>query len=361
MKLASFEPFFQTKKFSFAIVAIFLLITACSANDRSTQPPAAEIATEPTAVAVEVDTPLPATAESTEATIEAPTITTEPTENSPTPPPTEAMIEPTTTLTPVSEIAEPSSDEVTSTASMAVDEPLPIFDTHLHYNLSDWNVYFPPQAIAKMEQANVFRALVSSSPDDGTRMLHAVDPDRIVPFLRPYHDTINSGNWMRERDVLPYFDERLETLAYHGIGEFHLHFDGDANEPIMRDTARLAVEQGLYLHIHSDAEAIRTVLGYEPTVKIIWAHAGLSEPPDVVAQLLTDYENVWVDTSLREYEIAGRDGLDPAWRDLLIQHSDRIMIGSDTWTTSRWRDYEEIIEFDRQWLNQLPRDVAEKI
>ena len=35
--------------------------------------------------------------------------------------------------------------------------------------------------------------------------------------------------------------------------------------------------------------------------------------------------------------------------------------GSDTWIPSRWERYQDIIEFDRGWLSQLPPEVAQQI
>jgi hypothetical protein len=37
------------------------------------------------------------------------------------------------------------------------------------------------------------------------------------------------------------------------------------------------------------------------------------------------------------------------------------MAGSDTWITSRWESFTTIHENYRTWLNQLPRETAEKI
>lgn len=238
---------------------------------------------------------------------------------------------------------------------------LPIFDTHVHYSANAWESYSPEIIIQKMIDANVFRALVSSSPDEGTRKLHALDPDRIVPFLRPYHGAIGPGNWYESDTILDYFQQRLQTLGYTGIGEFHLHYDGDADAPVVRQTVQIAVERNFYLHVHSNAEAVRTIFGYQPAVKILWAHAGLSEPPDVVSQMLDDYQNLWVDISIREHSIAPAGKLAADWRELFLRHPDRITIGSDTWTPSRWGQYEQIIEFDRGWLAQLPQEIAEKI
>ena len=244
----------------------------------------------------------------------------------------------------------------------AEPEQLPIFDTHVHYNQNSWNQYSSEQIIEKMKTVGVMRALVSSSPDNGTRKLYKLDPQRIVPFLRPYHDDVTSGNWFREsHDILSYLENRLEKPIYSGIGEIHLHNDGAAAEPIVRKTARLAVARDLYLHVHSNAAEVRTIFEYEPDIKILWAHAGLTEPPEIVAGMLDTYQRLWVDISIRESEIAPGGRLDSAWRDLFLRHPDRITVGSDTWVPQRWDDYGRIIDFDRQWLGQLPEDVAVKI
>jgi hypothetical protein len=247
-------------------------------------------------------------------------------------------------------------------AVMAQDNAsLPIFDTHVHYSADAWKSYTPEEIIQKMQNANVPRALVSSSPDEGTRKLHVLDPERIVPFLRPYHGDIGPRNWFEDDAMLDYFQQRLQTLEYAGIGEFHLHYDGNADVPVVRQTARMAVERDFYLHVHSNSAAVRVIFGYEPDVKILWAHAGLSEPPEVAMQLMDEYRNLWVDISIREHAIAPGGELSENWQALFLKHPDRITIGSDTWIPSRWGQYEQVIEFDRGWLAQLPREVAEKI
>jgi predicted TIM-barrel fold metal-dependent hydrolase len=47
--------------------------------------------------------------------------------------------------------------------------------------------------------------------------------------------------------------------------------------------------------------------------------------------------------------------------DLFLNLTDRITIGSDTWTNAQWDNYEAIITFDRNWLAQLPDEVARQI
>ena len=47
-------------------------------------------------------------------------------------------------------------------------QELPIFDTHIHYSQPDWQVFTPERILAILDRAGVRRALVSSTPDDGT-------------------------------------------------------------------------------------------------------------------------------------------------------------------------------------------------
>ncbi len=237
----------------------------------------------------------------------------------------------------------------------------PIFDTHVHYKEPAWSVYPPDVVIGMMERAGVTRALVSSTPDEGTRMLYRQDPERIIPFLRPYHDEITSSNWFQHDEIIDYFETRLEMPIYSGLGEFHIHDPINADSEVIKKTVKLAVERDIYLHVHSTHEAVEKIFEYEPRAKILWAHAGMSDPPEVVARMFDRFDNLWVDISIREYDIAPQGQLDPKWEKLFLDYADRITVGSDTWVNAQWDNYEKIIAFDRNWLAQLPPDVAKKI
>lgn len=249
----------------------------------------------------------------------------------------------------------------TADTSDITSENLPIFDTHVHYKEPAWSAYPPKVVIDMMQKSKVIKALVSSTPDEGTRMLYREDPERIIPFLRPYHDNVTSSNWYQKESIIEYFKKRLEMPIYQGLGEFHIHNPLDADSPVIKMTVQLAVERDLYIHVHSNHQAVEQIFAYEPHVKILWAHAGMSDPPAVISEMFDRFENLWVDISIREYEIAPNGKLDPEWRKLFLTYSDRITIGSDTWVNGRWDKYEEIIAFDRNWLAQLPLEVATKI
>jgi len=239
---------------------------------------------------------------------------------------------------------------------------LPIFDTHMHYNQPAWEPYPVETVIELMDKSGVALALVSSTPDEGTIRLWDYAPKRIVPELRPYHGDAGSGNWTKSPGMLQYLRKRLETYDHEGIGEFHVHNLDPTDRPLLKAIAGMAKKRNIPIHIHSGAAPVRMFYELEPELTVIWAHAGMTEPPDVVGDMLDTYPTLYADTSYREQDIlAGDDGLDPAWRAVIIRHADRLMIGTDTWVNAQWDDHEGLIALNRLWLSKLPRDVAERI
>ena len=65
------------------------------------------------------------------------------------------------------------------------------------------------------------RAIVSSTPDDGTLKLYEKAPKGVVPFLRPYRTRDDMGSWPSDPGVQAYVEERLKRGIYRG-SEFHL-------------------------------------------------------------------------------------------------------------------------------------------
>src|SRR5262245_13181416 len=89
-------------------------------------------------------------------------------------------------------------------------QELPIFDAHIHYSRPDWQVFTPERMLAILDRAGVQRALISSTPDDGTPQLYAAAPQHIVPFLRPYRIREDMGSWPSDPSVQAYVEERLK-------------------------------------------------------------------------------------------------------------------------------------------------------
>src|SRR6266508_2692751 len=139
-----------------------------------------------------------------------------------------------------------------------------VFDAHIHYSAPDWPSYPPERVLGILARAGIQRALVSSTPDDGTLALYEKDPKRIVPILRPYRTREDMGKWWEDPTVI----KRLTELA---------------------------MRENLVLHAHSDDAAIVGLFKLEPRLRVIWAHAGMSSGPREVGALMDCYSTLWAD------------------------------------------------------------------
>ena len=140
---------------------------------------------------------------------------------------------------------------------------LPIFDSHLHYSHDAWEQLPPKAAIAILRKAGLKAAMVSSSSDDGTQKLYAEAPDLVIPVLRPYRNRGETSSWVRDASIVAHLEARLKANRYVAIGEYHV-FGADADLPVVRRVVELARENKLYLHSHSDAEAIERQFKQDP-------------------------------------------------------------------------------------------------
>jgi len=144
--------------------------------------------------------------------------------------------------------------------------------------------------VAILREAGVRRALVSSTPDDGTVKLYEKAPAGIVPFLRPYRTREDMGSWPRDPAVAAYVEERLKRGIYRGIGESHFGAD-DVTAPTLRRLAELATEQKLFLHCHVDEATVEKLLTTYPGVRVLWAHAGMSSSAAAVGRPVSRKSN----------------------------------------------------------------------
>jgi len=249
---------------------------------------------------------------------------------------------------------------------VGAQDKLPLFDSHVHYSFNAAEAYPPPIALKWLDQAMIRRAVLSSTPNDGTIKLHALYPERFIPFLRPYRKARDPASWTAERqtwyrdpETLTFIEKELARGIYRGIGEFHVNGD-EVDTPVMRGVVDIAVKRNFWLLAHSDAAAIERLFAFNPNVKIIWAHTGMSEPEQTVGRLFAKYPALIGELSYRS-GIAHGNGVSPEWRELFLRYPDRFVYGSDTWVASRWPEVPALAEAARSWLADLPNEVAQKI
>ena len=235
---------------------------------------------------------------------------------------------------------------------------LPIFDAHVHYSHDAWESLPPKDAVALLRKAGLKRALISSSGDDGQQRLFAEAPDLVLPSLRPYRSRGEISTWARDESVPAYLEDRLKKHRYVALGEFHL-YGADADLPVPRRLVQLAKQHRLFLHAHSDVDAVERIFRQDPGARVLWAHAGF-ERPEVVREMLRKHRNLWADLAFRnEHGAGGR--VAPEWRAAFLEFPERFLVGTDTFTPERWHYVGEHARWSRQWLADLPADVAERI
>ena len=236
--------------------------------------------------------------------------------------------------------------------------PLPLIDTHIHYSHDTWNSLPPAKAVQVLKDAGLKKALVSSSSDEGTQRLYQAAPELIVPVLRPYRKRGELNTWFKDESVIELLATKLANNTYAGIGEFHI-FGDDANLPVMRAVVKLASQYKIFLHAHSDAQAVKNLFSQDPNARILWAHSGF-ESPQVIEKMLALYPNLTTDLAFR-YEHAANSKVDPVWLALFNKYPDRFMIGTDTYAPERWYYVIDHADWSREWLNTLPKELKQNI
>jgi hypothetical protein len=235
---------------------------------------------------------------------------------------------------------------------------LPLVDAHIHYSHDAWQRTPPPEAVKVLRDAGLKHAFVSSSSDEGTQKLYKIAPELIVPVLRPYRKRGETSTWMYDESVVPMLTERLQRNYYAGIGEFHA-FGADIDLPVMQQVIALADRYRIFLHAHSDGEAIERIFTTNPEALVIWAHSGFESPAEI-APMLEKYPNLWSDLAFRS-EHAFNAVVDVDWQALFERFPRRFLLGTDTYTPERWYYVIEHADWSREWLASLPTELAENI
>ncbi len=239
---------------------------------------------------------------------------------------------------------------------------MPIFDAHMHYNQEPNPFFSLDKVVEVFRRNNVKGILATSRPNKGThQLMEAKAPGLwVVPFIRPYRVRADIRTWFGDPLSIELIESEFKLGYYRGIGEFHLYGKAAWN-PIVKRIVDFAVANDLFLHAHSDEEALLILFEHNPKAKIIWAHTGFSTSPSRAAKLFDKYPMLWGELSYRGGITGPGRALTPEWRDLFARYSDRFLLGSDTWINERWASYDDIMSEYRSWLKQLPRDQARRI
>jgi hypothetical protein len=179
-----------------------------------------------------------------------------------------------------------------------------------------------------------------------------------------------------------------------------------ADHPLLRVLADVAAELDVPIDLHMDAVAeevpppvrlaagdnppllpptlasLRRLLAHNHKAKIVWAHGG-SDPigamtPALIGELMDTYSNTYVRLRVvgsrapMHNNLLAFGELEPEWRALLIRHSGRFVIGSDSFFLAPSlqgsgpgmnfaKGNVPKLKATRKFLSLLPREVGQKI
>ncbi len=251
-------------------------------------------------------------------------------------------------------------------ALLAVDrasaQQLKIFDAHLHYN-QEPNPFYPLDKVLEVFRRNGVAGIVANSrPNKGTHQLVEVKAPGlwVVPFIRPYRVRGDIQTWFKDPAIYELIQDEYKRGYYRGVGEFHI-YGQDAEAPLVKKAVDFAVERDLYVLAHCDEPALLILFRHNPKAKIILAHTGFTTPVARVRELLDQYPALSAELSCRSGITEGGGALAAEWKALFASHSNRFLLGSDTWIHERWYGYDTIMKTYRGWLAQLPEDQARRI
>ena len=180
------------------------------------------------------------------------------------------------------------------------DEPIEIFDAHMHYNWEPKPYYSVDEVLALFRKHRVTGILATSRPNTGTHALMDAKPAglQIVPFIRPYRVRADIQTWFGDPFIFDLVQDEFKRGYYRGIGEFHISGKAAEGEWVKK-TVDFAVEHDLYLHAHADDIAVEILMRHNPRARIIWAHTGFGLSTDRVAEMLSKYPKLWGELSYR--------------------------------------------------------------
>lgn len=245
-----------------------------------------------------------------------------------------------------------------SVARVAAGQPL--FDTHLHYDTDAAQRLPPDRIVSLLQSSDIRHAVVTGSPPAQVLTLVEAAPGRVIPALGVYREAGDKQTWMFDGDLPGRVAEQLKRGPWRAVGELHL-LAARRHSPVFLRIVDMASARGLPLLMHCDPAVIDTLFERSPRARVIWAHAGSYPYPPLLRDYLDRYPQLYIDVSMRDRLLAPDGVLDPAWENLLWEYPDRFMVGVDTFSVERWTGYASHAGRIRQWLAQLPADVAERI
>lgn len=185
--------------------------------------------------------------------------------------------------------------------------------------------------------------------------------------------TSNHAEFQETLPNHPLFFELADIAAEHNI-PIDIHMEA-VPEDMATPPELLAGSSEIPLTLSANITVLEELLDHNKNTKIIWAHAGMdsigTRTVELMRELLEKHSNLYMslknrDSRLQHNSLTDNNGtLKDEWKKLLIDFSDRFVIGSDHFFSISANDpggNSENSQLDfTDLLKQLPTETAENI
>ena len=144
---------------------------------------------------------------------------------------------------------------------------------------------------------------------------------------------------------------------------------GQADAPAIRNFFDLVARYDgfLALHMQSDEETMDELLASNRKGRVVWNHCGTDSSASDVHELMDKHPNLFCELSFRyppinknsSREIFDSSEIDSSWRELMEEHSDRFMVGTDAHSDKQFIGAINTVR--KGLLPNLKPDTARKI
>jgi predicted TIM-barrel fold metal-dependent hydrolase len=255
----------------------------------------------------------------------------------------------------------------------------------MHYKWSQAEVTSPEEALAVLEENDIELAVIIGTPPELVQKLRKLDPDRILAWYGAYETRADWYRWYLQPALLERAEAALKSGDYVGIGELHLigGFAPKWDTPVIDGLLALSAKYDAPLLVHVEFGRADYLIGLcqrNPEARLLLAHAGAPMRPKEVRRALEACPSLWWELSARDpwrYSASlifddEKERLKPEWQALVVDFSDRLMLGSDpVWPVEQldswdradtgWEEVDRFWGAHERWLKQLPDDMAESI
>jgi hypothetical protein len=102
------------------------------------------------------------------------------------------------------------------------NEPIEIFDAHLHYNWEPKPFYQLDEVLALFKKHRITGILATSRPNTGTHALMDAKAEglQVVPFIRPYRVRADMGSWFNDPVIFDLVQDEFNAAIIAASASF---------------------------------------------------------------------------------------------------------------------------------------------